>query len=43
MTRCQLDHLVIAAETLDTGVAYIEDELDVRVGEGGKHPLMGHP
>lgn len=40
-SSCQLDHLVIAADTLKTGVAYVEDKLGVRVGEGGKHPLMG--
>ncbi len=41
MPRCELDHLVIAAGTLEAGVSYVEERLGVRVPEGGKHPLMG--
>ena len=41
MGRCHLDHLVIAAATLEAGVAYLEQRLGVTVPYGGKHPLMG--
>jgi hypothetical protein len=41
MPRCELDHLVIAASSLEAGVSYVEDALGVRAPEGGKHPLMG--
>lgn len=41
MTRCQLDHLVVAAKTLEAGIAHVEDKLGVVVPYGGKHPLMG--
>jgi hypothetical protein len=37
----ELDHLVIAAETLAEGVAHVEDRLGVRMVPGGKHPAMG--
>ena len=36
-----LDHLVIAARTLDEGVAWCEATLGVSPGPGGKHALMG--
>lgn len=36
------DHIVIAARTLDEGVAWVESRLGVAMGGGGgKHPLMG--
>lgn len=38
---CQLDHLVVAAATLEAGVAHVEQALGVVVPFGGKHPLMG--
>ncbi len=41
MITCQLDHLVVAAATLDQGVAYLEEKLGVMVPQGGNHPLMG--
>jgi hypothetical protein len=41
MPRCELDHIVIAASSLETGVSYLEELLGVRVPDGGKHPLMG--
>lgn len=41
MPRCELDHIVIAAGSLEAGVSYVEARLGVRVPEGGKHPLMG--
>jgi hypothetical protein len=36
----QLDHLVVAARTLDQGAAWCEATLGVVPGPGGKHPLM---
>ncbi len=36
-----LDHLVIAADSLDQGVAWCTATLGVAPGPGGKHPLMG--
>jgi hypothetical protein len=41
MFSCSLDHLVVAAESLAQGAAYIESELGVRMQPGGKHALMG--
>jgi hypothetical protein len=37
----RVDHLVIAAASLDQGVAWCEATLGVTPGPGGKHPLMG--
>ena len=37
----QLDHLVIAATSLDAGVQWCERTLGVTPGPGGQHPLMG--
>jgi hypothetical protein len=37
----QLDHLVVAARTLDEGAAWIESKLGVAMAGGGKHALMG--
>lgn len=36
-----LDHLVVAAATLDEGVQWCEAVLGVTPGPGGQHPLMG--
>ncbi len=36
-----LDHIVVAAETLEDGREYVEDLLGVTLQDGGKHPLMG--
>lgn len=41
MPRCELDHLVIAASSLEAGVSYLEEKFGIPVPEGGKHPLMG--
>ncbi|RQP24122.1 VOC family protein [Piscinibacter terrae] len=38
---CELDHLVVAARTLDEGVAWCEAMLGVIPTGGGKHALMG--
>lgn len=37
----RLDHLVVAAETLEQGVQWCEATLGLVPGPGGKHPLMG--
>ncbi len=39
--RSELDHLVVAARTLDEGSAWVEAKLGVPMAEGGKHALMG--
>jgi Glyoxalase-like domain len=36
-----LDHITIAALTLEEGVAYAQDALGVAIPPGGAHPLMG--
>jgi hypothetical protein len=38
---CRIDHLVVAAESLDEGVRWSESVLGVTPGPGGEHPLMG--
>lgn len=40
-SRAQIDHLVVAARTLDEGVAWCETTLGVAPGPGGEHPLFG--
>lgn len=35
-----LDHIAIAAETLEEGVDYVETTLGVSMAAGGKHPLF---
>jgi hypothetical protein len=37
----RLDHLVVAASSLDQGVAWCEKTLGITPGPGGEHPLMG--
>ena len=39
--NARVDHLVIAADTLDQGVAWCERSLGAQPTGGGKHPLMG--
>lgn len=36
-----VDHLVVAATSLESGVAWIEQRLGVRASAGGKHVAMG--
>lgn len=36
-----LDHLAVAASTLQDGVAVVEEALGVSLAGGGEHPLMG--
>lgn len=36
-----LDHLVIAAATLEEGVRHVEERLGATMGPGGKHATMG--
>lgn len=38
---CEIDHLVIAADSLAQGVAWCEAVLGTAPGPGGQHPLMG--
>jgi len=37
----KLDHIAVAAATLDEGVAIVEETLGVSLSGGGEHPLMG--
>jgi hypothetical protein len=37
----QVDHLVVAAESLEQGIAWCEQTLFVSPQAGGEHPLMG--
>ena len=41
MTPIALDHLVVAARTLDAGVAWCAATLGVAPSAGGRHALMG--
>jgi hypothetical protein len=41
VTAPALDHLVVAARTLDEGVRWCEATLGIVPAAGGKHPLMG--
>jgi hypothetical protein len=36
-----IDHLVVAARSLDEGGAWVESRLGCTLGGGGRHPLMG--
>lgn len=40
MTHLRLDHLALAAETLDAGRAHVEDVLGVKLPTRGEHPQM---
>ncbi|SLN39403.1 hypothetical protein PSA7680_01942 [Pseudoruegeria aquimaris] len=37
----ELDHIAVAAETLEEGVAWVEERLGVSMLPGGRHPVMG--
>lgn len=39
--RVELDHIVVAGETLDAAVAFVEDALGVAMVPGGQHVEMG--
>jgi hypothetical protein len=39
--RSELDHLVVAARTLDAGTAWVEERLGARPVAGGSHVSMG--
>ena len=39
--RCEIDHLVVTAPTLESGADYVWQALGVRPGPGGQHPRMG--
>lgn len=38
---CEVDHLVVAAATLEEGASWCEATLGIVPGAGGQHPLMG--
>ena len=40
-SRASLDHLTVAALTLEEGVAHVQRALGVVMPRGGSHPLMG--
>lgn len=39
--RMRLDHLVVVAPSLESGLAHVQDRLGVFVPAGGAHPRMG--
>jgi hypothetical protein len=41
MLRASLDHLTVAALTLEDGIAHVRRALGVELPPGGAHPLMG--
>ncbi|HQS01051.1 MULTISPECIES: VOC family protein [unclassified Polaromonas] len=41
MSRAQVDHLVVVADSLAQGVVWCEETLGITPGPGGEHPLMG--
>jgi hypothetical protein len=41
VSRAQVDHLVVVADSLAQGVAWCEETLGITPGPGGEHPLMG--
>ncbi len=41
MFTTRLDHLVVAAASLDEGAEYVRSHLGVTVPEGGRHEMMG--
>ncbi len=36
-----LDHIVVAAKTIEAGVAYVNDKFGVEIPAGGQHEMMG--
>jgi len=36
-----IDHIVVTASSLDSGVAYVRERLGIEPGPGGAHPAMG--
>ena len=41
MPACELDHIVVAAASLEEGALFIRDRLGVDIPAGGQHELMG--
>ena len=41
VVRCEIDHLVVTAPTLESGADFVEQALGVAPGPGGQHPRMG--
>lgn len=40
MPKCRMDHLVIAAKTLEAGVQFVSDKFGVDIPKGGEHLNM---
>ncbi len=38
---CELDHIVVAAQTLESGARFIREKLGVEIPPGGRHESMG--
>lgn len=41
MPACDLDHLVVAAKSLEDGARFIRERLGVEIPKGGRHESMG--
>lgn len=41
MLRTRLDHIIVAARSLDEGADWVESRLGVRTPPGGRHEMMG--
>lgn len=41
MPACDLDHLVVAAKSLEDGAAFIRKRLGIEIPKGGRHEAMG--
>ncbi len=39
--KLNIDHFVLAADTLEQGIAYLEEQLGITLPFGGVHPAMG--
>lgn len=39
--RLEIDHIVFACPSLDTGAQWLEDKIGARLASGGQHPEMG--
>ena len=41
MASSTIDHLVVTAPTLASGIQYVEQTLDCKMQPGGQHPRLG--
>ena len=39
--KLNIDHFVLAADTLEQGIAYLQEQLGITIPFGGVHPAMG--